>query len=105
MSNITKDYLNNVAPIYKDVLRAFRNFDPTRHSGEGLAFQSLYSVLDEQYTLGEVTSACKELENGGALEIKNGIFAHPTEMGEELIEAITGSKPVQLPPFLPPPGV
>lgn len=102
MAVITQDYLSTLAPIYRDVLAAFPRFDPTRQYGEGLAFQSLHSVLDEQYTLGEVRAACLELERGGAVEVRNKIFAHPTEIGEQIIEAITGKRPVSLPPFMPP---
>lgn len=102
MATITEDYLTSLAPIYRDVLSAFPKFDPTRKPGEGLAFQSLYSVLDEQYTLGEIRAACLELAKGGALEIKHKIFAHPTELGEQLIETLTGKKPMVLPPFMPP---
>jgi hypothetical protein len=104
MPQITQGYLEQLAPIYKDVLAAFWRFDPTRKNGEGLAFQSLYSVLDEQYTLGEIRAACLELEKGGAVEIRNGIFAHPTELGEELITAVTGKAPITVPPFVPPTG-
>jgi hypothetical protein len=101
--SITSEYLDTLQQIYKDVLSAFHEFDPTRQDGDGLAFQSLYSVLAEKYTLGEIRTACLELEKGGAVQIKHEIFAHPTELGEELIEAITGKKPVTLPPFVPPP--
>lgn len=103
MAVITGDYISTLAPIYKDVLGAFHHFDPTRQLCDGLAYQSLFSVLSDKYTLGEVRSACLELAKGGAVEIRNSIFAHPTELGEELIEAITGEKPRSLPPFLPPP--
>ncbi|MCA9162080.1 MAG: hypothetical protein R3C99_07145 [Pirellulaceae bacterium] len=104
MATITDDYLTNLAPIYRDVLAAFFRFDPTRRSGDGLAVQSLYSVLDEQYTLGEVRAACLELIKGGALELEHEIFVRPTEMGEQLVEALTDSRPTVLPPFNPPEG-
>ncbi len=48
MATITDDYLTSLAPIYRDVLSAFPKFDPTRKTGEGLAFQSLYSVVNEE---------------------------------------------------------
>jgi hypothetical protein len=102
MTNITDEYLKSVAPIYKDVLGAFQVFNPARREGEGFAFQTLYSVLSDKYSLGQIQAACQELEKGGAVEIKNKIFAHPTSLGEDLIEAVTGSKPQPLPPFLPP---
>ncbi len=102
MAKISKAYLKRLPVIYKDILAAFGRFDPTRQPGEGLAFQSLYSVLDEAYTLGEIRRACLEMEKGGAIEIRNGIFAHPTPLGEQLIHAITGASPMTIPPFVPP---
>ena len=102
MPVISADYIETLAPIYKDVLAAFQTLDPTRMEGEGLAYQSLYAVLGDKYALGEVRAACLEMAKGGAVEIKNSIFAHPTPLGEQLIEAITGRKPTVLPPFLPP---
>ena len=102
MAVITNEYLASLARIYRDILIAFPRFDPTRQAGDGLAFQSLQSVLDDKYTLGEIRSACQELAKGGAVEIQHGIFAHPTELGEQLIEALTGHQPVTLPPFVPP---
>jgi hypothetical protein len=40
---------------------------------------------------------------GGAVEIKHGMFVHPTELGEEIIEGLTGRKTpqVSVPPFPP----
>lgn len=104
MATITDDYLQTLAPIYKDVFRAFQMFNPARREGEGFAFQTLYSVLSDKYTLGQIQEACRELEKGHAVEIRNGIFAHPTPLGEELIEAVTGTRPIPLPPFSPPPA-
>jgi hypothetical protein len=65
MAVITESYLKDLAPIYRDVLAAFPQFDPVRQPGEMLAFQSLYSVLEDHYTLSEIRAACKELESGG----------------------------------------
>lgn len=104
MPEISQEYLSSLPRIYKDVLAAFPEFDPMRQAHEGLAFQSLYSVLSDKYTLGEIRAACEALMRGGALEIKERIFAHPTDLGEDLIEAVTGRAPTVLPPFSPPPG-
>ena len=103
MATITDDYLQTLPEIYKDVLAAFRTLDPARMVGEGLAYQSLFTALNGKYSLGQVHAACRELAKGGAVEFKNEIFVHPTMMGENLIEAITGYPPAQLPPFSPPP--
>ncbi len=104
MPTITDDYLQTLAPIYKHVFEAFQIFNPARREGEGFAIQTLYSVLSDRYTLGQVQEACRELEKGGAVVIRNGIFAHPTALGEALIEAVTGTRPQPLPPFSPPPA-
>ena len=42
------------------------------------------------YGLEEVQEACKPLADSGFIEIKNEIFAHPTDLGEQsLIAAVT----------------
>ena len=102
--DVTDEYLRNLPPIYRDILAAFPQFNPTRKAGHGLAFQSLYSALDGKYTLGEIQRACEELAKGGAMEIKHEIFANPTGLGEELIAAVAGRAvpPQDVPPFTPP---
>jgi hypothetical protein len=103
---VPADYVDHLPKIYKDILAAFPRFDSTRKFGYGLAFGSLYSALDGKYTLGEIHLACEEMAKGGAIEIKNEIFANPTPLGEELIAAVTGGSipPKGVPPFSPPPG-
>ena len=53
------------------------------------------------HRLEEVHRACLELAENGFFEIKNGIFAHPTELGEQLIAAITGRRPRPSEPMVP----
>lgn len=101
MPTITRDYLETVPEVYKDILGAFPRFDPTRGPGDTLAMQAIFSVLDDKYTLGEVRAACHELAKGGAVEISHGSFVNPTELGERLIEAM-GFERRSLPPFVPP---
>jgi hypothetical protein len=102
---VTAAYVKSLPDIYRDILAAFPRFDPTRKTGYGLSYPSLYSALDGKYKLGEIRMACEKMADGGVLEIKNEIFAHPTPIGEELIAAITGG-PVPLPgvPAFNPPG-
>jgi hypothetical protein len=102
---VTQEYVEKLPPIYRDILGAFPEFDARRKIGYGLSYQSLYSALNGKYKLGEIVLACQEMEKGGAVEIKNEIFVHPTALGEELIAAITGGKAPQVavPPFTPPP--
>lgn len=101
---VTDEYVKSLPAIYRDILVAFPRFDPTRKVGYGLAYQSLYSALEGKYTLGEIRMACERMAEGGVMEIKNGIFAHPTSLGEELIAAAAGGHvPAQaVPPFHPP---
>jgi hypothetical protein len=101
---VTSEYMRSLPAIYRDILAAFPQFDPTRKAGYGLSFQSLYSALKGTYTLGEIRMACEEMAKGGAMEIKHEIFANPTALGEELIAAVTGNSiPSKgVPPFKPP---
>jgi hypothetical protein len=105
MPTITKDYVESVPQIYRDILATFPRFNAVRGPGSGLAFHSIWSLLDDfDYTEGEVEAACRELARNGVVEIKNEIFVHPTAAGERLIEAITGHGLRSLPPFPPLPG-
>ncbi len=101
---VTSEYVRTLPGIYRDILAAFPQFDPTRKVGFGLSFQSLYSALDGKYSLGQIRMACENMAEGGALQIRNEIFAHPTALGEELIAAVTGGREPQVavPPFNPP---
>jgi hypothetical protein len=99
---VTAKYVRSLPAIYRDILAAFPRFDPTRRAGYGLSFQSLYSALDGKYNLGEVKLACEEMARAGVVEIKNTIFATPTEKGEELIAAVARGNPpsrASVPPF------
>lgn len=101
---ITQQYVQSLADVYRDLLSAFPSFDTTRKVGHGLSFQSLYSAVDGKYTLGEIKTACREMEKGGVVEIRNHIFAHPTPIGEELIARVTEGQVAEpmVPPFKPP---
>lgn len=99
---ITAAYVANLPPIYRDILQAFWMFNPLRRPGYGVAFQTLYSVLnDKGYTLGQVREACIQMEKGKVLEIRNDIFAHPTLVGDELIEFVNRDRPSVVPEFPP----
>ena len=83
-------YARSLPPIYRDILSAFPTIEPGRKAGYGLAFQTLamhFANTGRSHGLGEVQEACKRLAESGFIEIKNGIFAHPTELGERLIAA------------------
>lgn len=101
---VTDEYVNSLPQVYRDILAAFPQFDPTRKSGYGLSYQSLYSAFDGKYNLEQLRMACEKMAEGGVAEIKNEIFVHPTTLGEKLIAAVTGGnvpEPV-VPPFYPP---
>ena len=102
---ITDEYVKSLPDIYRDILATFPQFNATRKVGYGLAYQSLYSALDGKYTLGQIMRACQNMAKGSVMEIKNEIFACPTDLGEELIAAITGDTvplALEVPPFNPP---
>jgi hypothetical protein len=86
-------YAKSLPPIYRDIMAAFPAIEPGRKAGYGLAFQTLamhFANTRREHSLGDVQQACKRLADGGFIEIKNEIFAHPTELGEQLIAAVTG---------------
>ena len=87
---ISDEYVNSLPEIYRDILAAFPQFNPTRKAGQGLTFQSLHSALDGKYTLGQIIKACENMATGSVIEIERKLFAYPTSLGEELITAITG---------------
>lgn len=100
---ISDEYVERLPEIYRDMLAAFPEFNPTRKVGYGLAFQSLYSALDGKYTLGEIKMACENMAKGGVMEINHDIFACPTPLGEKLITTITGiaAPTLEVEPFPP----
>lgn len=105
---ITPEYVEKLPPIYRDILAAFPAMEPTRKAGYGLAYQTLYERLRPHgHSLGEIILACKQMAEGGAVQIKNNIFVHPTPMGEEIIAALTGKEaaaPLTVPEFPVPPN-
>lgn len=93
-------YAINLPPIYRDIMAAFPAIEPGRKSGSGLAFQTLavyFINTDLHWGFGEVQEACRRLAESGFVEIKNGIFVHPTDLGEQLIAAVTGGVPAPAP--------
>ena len=101
---ISDEYVNSLPEIYRDILAAFPQFNPTRKVGQGLPFQSLDSALDHKYRFDQIKTACESMAAGGVMEIKHDIFACPTPLGEELITAITGiaAPTLEVEPFPPP---
>ena len=86
------EYAKRLPAIYRDIMAAFPEIEPGRKAGFGLAFQTLamhFANNRKGYSFGEVQDACRRLEDSGFVEIKNEIFAHPTDLGEQLIAAVT----------------
>jgi hypothetical protein len=86
-------YAQGIPSIYREIMGAFAAIEPGRKAGYGLAFQTLamhFANTSRKWSLIEVQEACKQLADSGFVEIKNRIFVHPTDLGEQLIAAITG---------------
>jgi hypothetical protein len=103
---IDVEYVKSLPEIYGEILAAFPLFDPTWKAGYGLSYPSLYSALNGKYKLAEIRLACERMAEGGVLEIKNEILAHPTRLGEELIAAVTNGQVALpgVPAFVSPPS-
>jgi hypothetical protein len=87
------EYAKRLPDVYRDIMAAFPEIEPGRKAGYGLAFQTIavYFINSRKaHSLGDIQVACKRLAEMGFIEIKNQFFAHPTELGEKLIAAITG---------------
>lgn len=98
-------YAKKLPPIYRDIMAAFPAIEPSRKAGYGLAFQTLavhFANTRHEHGLEDVRAACMRLAEEDFLEIRNGIFAHPTELGEQLIAILT-AKPRAISPSPPPP--
>jgi hypothetical protein len=102
-----RNYLKGLPPIYRDIFQAFPEVDPHRKAGYGLAYQSLAVHFADRglpHGLGEVKQACEQLAAAGFVEIKHGMFAHPTPLGERAVALLTGkSAPAEHVPALPKP--
>jgi len=102
-----KAYADALPPIYRDILAAFPEIEPGRKAGYGLAFQTLAMHFANRripHGFGEVQEACRRLAEKGFFDIRNEIFAHPTDLGEQLISAISGRRaPAARLPDLPQP--
>jgi hypothetical protein len=104
--NELDDYASKLPGIYRDVLSTFPQVDPQRKMGFGLALQTIMVALDEKYSLGDIQIACAQLAGHDIVEIRNGIFVHPTDLGEKIISRLTGRPfPILKIPPLPPPPV
>lgn len=94
-------YVQKLPAIYRDILKAYPQIEPTRKAGYGLAFQTLAAHFTNTrkkfgmrgYGVAEVEEACRRMAEMGFLEIRNEFFAHPSILGEQLIAAASGVDP------------
>ena len=102
-------YVATLPDIYREILAAFPRVEPNRKPRYGLAYQSIWADFQQRHvgiSLGKLMAACEQLAAHGLVEIKRGMFVHPTDKGEQLISAVTGqeAKPLHIPDLPPPPG-
>lgn len=102
--DFSKQYLETIPPIYRDVLAAYPRINPLRKKGNGLAVSTIYANLENEqksYSVGEIREACHNLAASGVVQIQNQIFVHPTDLGEELIASLTeqATPAKSVPPF------
>lgn len=105
-------YAASLPRIYRDLLQQFPISDPYRTPGSGLALPTLYAGLMERYreqdeplpySSGMVREACLNMARKGVVDIRNEIFAYPSELGEELIAIVSGREAQTVEPFPSPP--
>ena len=102
--SISEQYVINLPEIYRDILVAYPRYDWTRRAGYGLSYQSIYSALEGKYRLGEIKTACENMAEVRIMTIRHDIFVCPTDLGEELILAVSGKEvPVSAVPPIDPP--
>jgi hypothetical protein len=91
MPAVTKEYVDSLPPIYRDILAAFPEIEPGMKPGWGLAYQTLAARLDDKhsrgetaqaYSVGEIMQACENMQEGGAFDIKSRIFVHTSPLSE-----------------------
>ncbi len=124
-------YASSLPPIYRSVMQAFRQASPDRKFGEAMLESSLRSyvkntsgVTDEQLTeairqlISHEFVTRRQLANDSPLSILSSVnplgfqyvygmhyLVAPTQLGEKLIEAITGTPtPIPVVPQLPTPS-
>lgn len=99
-------YVQSIPEVYRDILKAYPEVEPGRRPGYGLAVQTMHAHLGGKYDLGTIAEACQEMERNGVVEIRHGIFVHPTALGERIIAHLTGrvAREKRLPAFPEPPS-
>jgi hypothetical protein len=103
-----RDYAKSLPDIYREIMAAFPEIEPRRGAGYGLAIQTIamhFANSGIPFSLGEIREAIFQLASRGFIEIRNDIFAHPTDLGEQLIAIVSGKQMATSShvPALPPP--
>src|SRR5438552_18428837 len=92
-------YVKSLPQLYRDILTAYPAIDPARKAGYWLAFPTLAAYFANRkigHAIHEIQEARQRLAEKGFVEIRNGIFAHPTELREQLIAAASGKRATAL---------
>lgn len=106
MATVTPEYVQGLPSIYQEILRAYPRLEPGRRAGYGLMLQTLYEELRGEFSPEEIKHACEQMADGAAVTIQQGGFVRPTNLGEDIIAALTGHRSAPeraVPPFPPPP--
>jgi hypothetical protein len=91
-----KAYAESLPDIYRQVLTALHTADPDRRYGDGVVSYQLWQQLTavrSQYARRDYEFALQELEQSGFVRHLEDIpFWQVTELGEELLAAVTGRR-------------
>jgi predicted methyltransferase len=100
-----KSYASKLPAIYRDVLRIMYESFKDRVRGDMFYSPEIFRLVGTKYSERAVTACLEELEDGGYLKLNDSIGSiELSELGEELIAAITGIVPKnELIPKLPKP--
>src|SRR5437016_2554427 len=89
-------YAKSLPAIYRDIVREISNSDPQRVVGDAVHSMFLRDVLSSApytYTSREVQAALDHMEQNGFIELDERMgMVTPTEVGEDLLAAISGKK-------------
>ena len=103
-----KEYIESIPEIYKEILGSFPKIQPHRNFGDSLAVHTIQVKLQEMgkpHSLAEIKTACNRMADQGVVSISVGMFVEPSDIGERLIEDLTGSpaRQPEVPEFPSPP--
>jgi len=100
-----KAYADQLPAIYRDLLKAMAQTDPERVVGDVFVAHLVHSKLEGKYSRRAIEGCLMELESQNYLSLEDRVGAiELTDLGEELLAAVTGKKPkAEVVPKLPKP--